>query len=280
MSIVDSHVHFWDPRRLRYPWLDDTPALNHAFLPEDFADACEGVEVTKALFVECGRESSQALKEVDWVSSLVANRPRIRGIVAHASLERGEQARGEVERLRQRPLVKGIRRLLQGEADTDFCLRPEFIAGVRLLAEFGLPFDLCIRSLQLRAATAMVRRVPEVTFVLDHFGKPPVREGETEPWASELRELAKLPNVSCKISGLATEADLKNWRTSDLRPCFEIALEAFGFDRVLFGGDWPACTLATSYCRWVAAVDELVGFADRTDREKLFQTNAEKLYRI
>ena len=279
-NIVDTHVHFWKPELLGYPWLDSLPQLKRAFLPDNFSAASAGVSMNKLVFVESGCESSQSLAEVDWISELVKTEPRLRGIVAHAPLERGRSARVQLVLLANRPLVKGVRRLLQGEENADFCLQPKFIAGVKLLAEFDFTFDVCIRHEQLPAVTELVRRVPEVQFVLDHFGKPPVRDGKIESWATEIKALAELPNVSCKISGLTTEADWKTWRPENLKPCFETVLAAFGWDRVMFGGDWPVCTLATDYQRWVETVAVLTASATDADRKKLFQTNAEKFYRI
>ena len=279
-AIVDSHVHLWNPASLRYPWLDGLPALNRAFGPSEFAAASAQANVSKLVFVECGCESAQSLTETDWIIGQAQSEPRLQGIVAHASLENGAAARSEVSTLATRPLVKGVRRLLQGESDPEFCLRPEFIEGLKLLVAFDFTFDLCIRHEQLRAVTELVRRAPEVQFVLDHLGKPPVRERKHDPWATELHALATLPNVCCKISGLTTEADWKNWRPADLRPYVEIALEAFGFDRVLFGGDWPVMTLATDYQRWVETVRELIPFASEQETSQLFRTNAERIYRV
>ena len=167
-----------------------------------------------------------------------------------------------------RPLVKGVRRSLQGERDPGFCLRPEFVAGVMLLADWDFTFDLCLRHDQLAAATELARGVPQVTFVLDHFGKPDVRGKNPKPWAMDLNTLVALPNVVCKISGLTTEADWNNWKPVDLKIYFEQALELFGFDRVLFGSDWPAATLATSYERWIETVQEFlfVGQRGRPDQ--------------
>ena len=278
--IVDAHLHLWNPALLRYDWLDGLPALNRAFLPTDFSTASAGVGVSKMIFVECGCEASQSLAEVDWISALAKTETRLCGIVAHAPLENTADVREHLVHLARRPLVKGVRRLLQGERDQEFCLRLEFIAGVKQLAEFGFSFDVCIRYEQLPAVTELVRRVPEVQFVLNHFGKPPVKAGEIEPWATQLKALAKLPNVSCKISGLTTEADRKNWQRENLQPYFDIALAAFGFDRVLFGGDWPVCTLATEYQRWVDTVAAATSAASEADRKKLFQANAERIYRI
>ncbi len=279
-GIVDSHVHFWNPQNLRYAWLDDLPELNRAFLPETFSQASAGEDVAKMVFVECGRESTESLLEADWVSGLAKTEPRLCAIVAHASLECGLAARAELELLVERPLVKGVRRLLQSEPEADFCLRGDFLAGVKLLAEFRYTFDLCIRHDQLRSVAELVRRVPEVNFVLDHFGKPPVRDGNIEPWATDLKALGNLPNVSCKISGLTTEADWETWSAAELQPYFDTALEAFGFDRILFGGDWPVCTLATDYQRWIETVAGFVAEASPAERDKLFRSNAERIYRI
>jgi L-fuconolactonase len=279
-SIVDAHVHLWNPALLRYGWLDGLPVLNRAFLPADFAAASEGAGVSKMIFVEGGGDASQSLAEVDWISALAKTETRLRGIVALAPLENAAGVRGHLTQLGRRPLVKGVRRNLQGEADVNFCLQADFFAGVKLLKEFDFTFDLCIRHEQLPGVTELVRRVPEVQFVLDHFGKPPVKAGEIEPWATQLKALAKLPNVSCKISGLTTEGDWQNWQPEHLKPYFDTALAAFGFDRVLFGGDWPVCTLATDYQRWVDTVSELTASASQAQREQLFKTNAERIYHV
>jgi L-fuconolactonase len=279
-SIVDSHVHLWNPAKFRYSWLDGLPALNHPFLPATFSSASANTNVRKVIFVECGCEPDQSLAEVDWISDLAKGEPRLKGIIAHASLEKGAAARVELEVLATRPLVKGIRRNLQGERAREFCALPHFMTGVEMLAEFGFTFDLCIQHDQLPIAAKLARSAPQVTFVLDHFGKPDVRGKKTEPWAADLRLLAALPNVVCKISGLTTEADWKNWQPADLKFYFEMVVKAFGFDRILFGGDWPVATLATTYDRWVETVRENLLFASETDLEKLFQTNTERIYRV
>lgn len=279
-TIIDSHVHLWNPAELRLAWLDGLPVLNRAFLPKDFTQASAATNVGKMIFVECGCESSQALAEVDWITALAKKEKRLQGIVAQAPLEDGAGVREHLEQLARRPLVKGVRRNLQGERDAGFCLRPEFVAGVKLLAEFGFTFDLCIRHEQLPDVTELVRRVPAVTFVLDHFGKPPVKAAQIISWARQLKTLASFPNVNCKISGLTTEADWEHWQVEDLKPYFDVAFVAFGHDRILFGGDWPVCNLATDYKCWVETVLELSESFTDADRKKLFQTNAERIYRI
>ena len=279
-NIVDSHVHVWDPARLPYPWLDSLPELNRAFLPADFAVASANAGMTKMIFVECGCDPSQNMAEVDWISTLARSEPRLCGVVAHVPVESGAAIAAHLEQLAAWPLVRGVRRLLQGERDPEFCLHSDFVDGVKRLAAFQFTFDICIRHEQLPAVTELVRRAPEIQFILDHCGKPPVRTGKIEPWATTLRALAALPNVCCKISGLATEADWKDWRTGDLKPYVDTVLESFGFDRVLFGGDWPVCTLATTYQRWLETVWELTSSASAAHRAKIFQTNAERIYRV
>jgi L-fuconolactonase len=236
--------------------------------------------VGKIVVVESGCDPAQSLAEVDWITSLAKGEPRLKGIVAHAPLEKGARVLADLEKLSSRPLVKGIRRNLQGEEDEDFCLRSEFVAGINLLANFGYTFDVCVRHEQLKSVAELARRVPQVTFVLDHLGKPDLRGKKFEPWTADFKTLATLPNVVCKLSGLATEADWKTWRASDLQFYLKEALDNFGWDRLLFGSDWPVMTLATNWKRWLTTVEELVSFASHADRTKLFQTNAERVYRV
>ena len=277
--IVDAHVHLWNPERFRYAWLENLPVLNRPMLPENLIAASASAGISKFIFVECGCDPSQSLQEVDWITDLARAKPQLKGIIAHASLERGEAVLADLEFLATRPLVKGVRRNLQGE-NNDFFKQPAFVAGLKLLPRFGFTFDLCIRHDQLSAAGELVRSVPQVTFVLDHFGKPLVRSKSLEPWASHLRTLAGAPNVACKISGLATEADWTDWRQTDLKPYFDHALTCFGLHRVIFGSDWPVATLATSYDRWIETVLELIPIASERKQTQLFQTNAERIYRV
>jgi len=270
----------WDPAQFRYKWLDGLPALNRAFGATEFRAASASADVRKFIFVECGCEPAQSLAEVDWISNLTKNEPRLKGIVAHASLERGDEARAELEFLASRYIVKGVRRNVQSEPDPEFSLGPEFLAGVRLLAEFGFTFDLCLRHEQLPVAAELARRVPEVTFVLDHLGKPDLRKKTFQPWANDLKALAVLPNVVAKISGLTTEADWSAWQPAELTPYLNRVLESFGTRRLMFGSDWPVMTLATDYQRWIETVRTQVPLSKEEDWEQLFHTNAERIYRV
>ena len=278
--IVDTHVHLWDPGRLRYPWLAGVPKLNRPLLVTDFDRACGPVAVGKIIFVECGRDSRDAQAEAEWVADLARTEPRLRGIVAHAALEQGDAAADALARLAAVPLVKGVRRLLQEEKDDAFCLRPDFVRGVQALHAHGLSFDLCIFHRQLANAIKLVRQCPDVSFVLDHIGKPDIKAGALDPWRAELHELSKLENVWCKISGLVTEADHAKWKPADLRPYIDHVVECFGFDRVMFGGDWPVSTLASDYPRWVATLDEALQGSSADELQRFYVRNAEDFYHV
>jgi L-fuconolactonase len=219
------------------------------------------------------------LKETAWVTSLAAVEPRIRGIVAWAPLEEGRQVAPFVEKLAEDTLVKGIRRLIQGES-VDFCIQPNFVNGVKTLARYGLSFDLCIFHPQLANAIRLVEQCPNIQFILDHIGKPDIKNQLFEPWKQEIKTLAEFPNVYCKISGLVTETDHENWTPADLQPYIEHVINCFGFDRVIYGSDWPVSTLASKYPRWVQTLQEAVSGCTPEELKKLFYDNAIKFYRL
>ena len=278
--LVDAHLHLWDPSRLRYPWLDGVPLLSRPYLPVDIDAAISGLQVEQQVFVQCDCIPSQSLEEAHWVASLAQASPRIAGIVAHAPVELGEAVRAHVEELARIPLVKGIRRLIQGEQDPRFCTRPQFVAGVKELALFGLSFDLCLRADQLPAALELVRSCPQVSFVIDHCAKPDIRSHAMEPWRTDMRAIAGLPNVSCKISGLVTEADAKAWVASDLKPYIDHAISCFSPDRCMYGGDWPVVLLASSYRRWADTFLAAIATLGADERRKVCATTARRVYRL
>jgi L-fuconolactonase len=247
---------------------------------EDYRRACGSVAVAKMVFVQCECDPAQFLQEADWVTGVAREDARLRGIVAWAPLEKGEAAEPDLARLASNRLVKGIRRIIQFEPDIDFCLRPKFVRGVQMLHAHGMSFDLCINHLQLANTNKLVRLCPNVNFVLDHIGKPNIKSGLLDPWRAELRELSRMENVSCKLSGLATEADHASWTAADLRPYIDHVIACFGFDRVMFGGDWPVSTQATEYPRWVETVDEALRGCSVDELRKIYLRNAESFYRV
>jgi L-fuconolactonase len=279
IPIVDSHIHFWDPEQLNYPWLQDLPTLNHAFLPAQLDQAATAVNLQKIVFVQADCVPEDGLAEVAWVSQLAQTERRIQGIVAFAPLENGAASAAYLEKLKAFPLVKGVRRLIQSEA-AGFATQPEFIQGVQQLAQFGFSFDICIVHAQMSEAIELVSQCPEVAFVLDHFGKPAIANKRLEPWATQIRTLAQFPYVWCKLSGLVTEADHQNWTVGDLRPYVEVVLDAFGPQRLMFGGDWPVSKLAASYQQWIETAYTLLSDSSEADRRRIFFENAQTFYRL
>jgi L-fuconolactonase len=278
--IIDTHVHLWNVEKIDYPWLGEVPPLNKTHRPEDFTQACGPVEVEGMIFLQADAEEEENHLEAQWVSHLAQHDPRIKGIVARASLEQGEAVRQDLDMLSQNPLVKGIRRLIQGETDPDFCLQYEFVQGVKMVHNYGMHFELCIYHHQLASVLKLVAQCPEVSFNLNHIGKPGIEDGLKDPWREEIAALAEFDNMSCKISGMANEADMQHWTDKDLRPYIHHVIEQFGFDRVMFGGDWPVSTLATDYPRWVNTVEQAVAGCSYTELRNLFVDNAKKFYRL
>lgn len=279
--IVDSHVHLWDPEHFRMSWLDTLPLLNRRHDLATYREHTAGVEIEAMVYLQVEVETPYALLEARWVADRAAEDPRIRAIVPWAPLEYGEQSRAFLDALvATSPLVKGVRRIIQFEPDLEFCLQPGFVRGVQLLAEYGLSFDICIDHRHLANTLELVRRCPDTPMVLDHIGKPNIKDGVLDPWRAQIDRLAAFPNVSCKLSGLVTEADHQNWTIDDLAPFAAHVLAAFGEDRVMYGGDWPVATQAASYPRWVATLDALTADLAPAARRKLWRENARRFYRL
>jgi len=178
------------------------------------------------------------------------------------------------------PVVRGIRRLIQNQPDPDFVLKPDFIEALKLLPKYNLSFDICIFHHQFANTLAMVRRCPEVTFILDHIAKPGIKAGLIDPWRQYLHDLSELPNVVCKLSGVTTEADHKAWTREQLRPYIEHAIDCFGFGRIMYGGDWPVSELAARYTQWIEVLDWVTSNCTPGEKRKLFRDNAIAAYRL
>ncbi len=281
MSIIDTHMHLWNPEHFRMSWTDGDVLLNRAYTIDVYSEQTATVPIEAMVFVECGIEPQYAFLEAQWVAACAEKEPRIQGIVAACPIEHGKRARAYIEALvALGPRVKGVRRNLQDEQDANFCLEADFVRGVQMLSEYRLSFDLCIRHWQLPAVTALVRQCPDTQFILDHLGKPNVKEHMLEPWRTQIGELAALPNVACKISGLVTEADTANWQVDDLAPYVAHVLEVFGEERVMFGGDWPVMLGASSYTRWVETLQLCADKLTEAAKSKLWSENARQLYRL
>ncbi len=261
---IDSHVHLWDPGRMDYPWLAGTE-LERKFGVEDLRDTTRD-DIAAFVVVQGDCVPQQGLAEVDWISEQMRERGTPCGIVAFAPVELGPDVRPYYQSLRGMPHVVGVRRLLQ-DLPPGFALESQFVTGLELLGQVGLPFDVCVRATQLPEVLELVRRVPTVDFVLDHLGKPRVGRADggrcDDGWRDDLTSLAQQPNVVCKLSGLTTETGGEPWSTELVRPYLDHAIDAFGPARCLFGSDWPVLTTAGTYQGWLNAVlDALLGCTD------------------
>ena len=281
ISIIDAHVHLWNPDIFYMPWLEDVPAIRRPYGLQEYHEQIRHLPIAGMVYVEVGVDPRQALREAQYVVELAQEESRLQAIVAAAPVEQGAAVSGHLEALSAlSPLVKGVRRNIQDETEPDFCLRPDFVEGVRLLAEYGLSFDLCIRHWQLRSVVELVRKCPDTRFILDHLGKPDIKQQVLDPWRGHLAQLAALPNVWCKVSGLVTEADHRRWTPDDLAPYLAYGLEVFGEDRVVFGGDWPVLLLASSYDQWIETLDSLTRPLSPEAKRKLWAENARHFYRF
>lgn len=279
MKIVDSHIHFWQPTHLRYGWLDEVPPINRAFLPENLLAQTGEHSLEKIVFVQAGAHPEDAMAEVKWVSELAETHPQIQGIVADAALENGAAVEAHLAELQNYPLVKGVRRLIQGEAD-GFCFSAEFIQSTNLLPKYNFTFDICAIH-QLPDVLHLVAACPDVNFVLDHFGKPAIKDGLLDPWRDQISQLASFKNVRCKLSGLITEAGHDNWQPADLQPYIDHVLEAFGANRLMYGGDWPVSLLASkSWSDWVTVAQNAISHLDEDEQHKIFYQNAIDFYAL
>jgi predicted TIM-barrel fold metal-dependent hydrolase len=263
----------------RYSWLGSLPALNRSFRMSDYLAAAKGLDVVKSVHLEADVDESYMLDETRHVLAL-GNQPDnpLEGIVACGRPE-SDDFKSYLDQIAGHPKLKGIRRVLHTQPD-EVGQGVTFINNVALLSGYGLSFDLCVLARQIPIAIRLVSKCPDVVFILDHCGVPQVREKNLDPWRSYITEIAKFSNVSCKISGLVAYADPQRWTTDDLRPFVEHAIASFGWDRVLFGSDWPVCTLSASYQQWVAALKEITRDAGEVNQRKLFRDNALRVYRL
>lgn len=279
--IIDAHLHLWDPSHFRMPWLDGNEILNKPYGLNEYRTYTQGIAIEAMVYLQVDVEPAYGLLEAQWAVERAKEDPHIQGIVPWAPLEYGECVRSYLDALVAiDPRIKGVRRLLQGESDPNYCLRPDFLRGVQILTEYGLSFDICITHHQLAGAIQMVDQCPDTSFILDHSAKPDIAGQRLDPWREQIQALASYPHVMCKISGLVTEADLQYWSTDDLAPYVLHILEAFGEDRVVFGGDWPVALQATSYSRWVETLDTLTSHLTPQAKRKLWAENARRFYRL
>ncbi|MFE4616771.1 amidohydrolase family protein [Streptomyces sp. NPDC056747] len=277
-GIVDAHHHVWDLSVRDQDWITGTELapLRRDFSLADLAPEARAVGVTATVLVQ----TITVPEETPEFLALAARSDLVAGVVGWTDLTAPDVA-DTLAGLRTGPggeHLVGMRHQVQGEPDPRWLVRPDALRGLGAIAEAGLVYDLVVKPHQLDAAVEAAQRLPGLTFVLDHLGKPPIASGELAPWAERIKRLAALPNTVCKLSGMVTEADWGSWTADDLRPYADTVLDAFGPGRLMFGSDWPVCRLAATYADVLAAADDLTAGLSPAERGDVFTGTAVRTY--
>jgi L-fuconolactonase len=271
---IDAHHHLWHYTPEEYGWItDEMAALRKDFLPNDLRTALRSAHVDAAIAVQ----ARQTVEETEWLLACADAAPEIAAVVGWLPLKADNLS--ELLDTVHSPRLAGLRHIVQAEPD-GFLDDPAFDRGIAHLTARGLTYDVLIYERQLPEAIRFIDRHPRQKFVLDHAAKPRIAAGELEPWATHIRELARRPNICCKLSGLVTEANWSTWTLDTLRPYLDTCAAAFGADRLLAGSDWPVCLAASSYAGWWAVLDEYFFAFGASEKEKIFGANANTFYHL
>jgi predicted TIM-barrel fold metal-dependent hydrolase len=279
IPIVDTHQHLWDLSKFRLAWLTPGAKLDRSFLMQDYFQATEGLHVEKTVYMEVDVIPSQQVEEAETVIELCRREDNPMAAAVISGRPASEAFKGYITGFAKSPYIKGVRQVLHAESTPPgYCLQPEFIRGIRLLGELGLRFDLCMRAPELADGLKLVEACPDTRFILDHCGNVSVQAPDRSQWEKDIAALAERKNVICKVSGIVASAKPGEWKPEDLEPIVKHVLRVFGPDRVVFGGDWPVCTLAATYRQWVEALQWIVRDHPPEERRKLFHDNAVRFY--
>ena len=281
LPIVDTHHHLWDLARFRLPWVKPGEPLAKSFVMSDYREATTGLNVVKTVYMEVDVDPAQQDAEIEYVSELCRadDNPMVAAVVSGRPAS--EAFAKYLARHKKNPYVRGIRQVLHVPATPrGYCLEKPFVAGVRRLGEQGWSFDLCMRSDELGDAVQLVDQCSQTRFVLDHCGNAGVLADDLTEWRRDIAELAERKNVIGKISGIIASGAGGKWTVENLAPIINHTLDVFGPERVVFGGDWPVCTLAASFRQWVEALRTIVAERSVEEQRKLFHDNAVKFYRL
>lgn len=273
---IDAHQHFWHYSPQELGWItEDMSAIRRNFLPQDLHPLLIRAGFDASIAVQ----AAQTIDETRFLLDLAGKYPFIAGVVGWVDL----QAPDVEDHLAQLALNKklvGVRHVVQSEPDNQFLLRPAFINGIRTLDKFNLTYDILIYPKHLQVATRFVEQFPDQKFVLDHLAKPFIKSQILQPWTADIWALAAYENVSCKLSGMVTEADWQNWKKDDFIPYLDVALEAFGVNRLMIGSDWPVCTIAGEYREVMELVQEYIKSLSKEEQKQIMGTNAARFYGI
>ena len=273
--VIDTHVHFWKYDKKDYEWIDDSmKILQKDYLPEHIERTLKRNDVDGCIAVQ----AVMAEVETRFLAELSETHQFIKGVVGWADL-RADNVEKKLSELKAYPSIKGIRHIVQSEPD-DFLYDPSFRRGMARLKEFDFTYDILIFPRQLKAATDLVSAFPDQTFILDHCAKPAVRDKEIEGWQKGLRDLASHPNVFCKLSGLTTEANWKEWSPADFYPYLDVIFESFGTERLMYGSDWPVMLLSGIYVQWKSLLEKYMENLLPEEKERIMGLNAQAVYRL
>lgn len=272
---IDAHQHFWHFDPIRDAWIDDAMrVIRRDFLPEDLKPVLDQNQIDGCIAVQAAQDDN----ETEFLLKLAAENDFIKGVVGWVDLQTHDLA-DRLESYRGREFLKGFRHVLQGEP-AEYMLRPAFVQGVRMLHRYGYTYDILIFPNQLPSAEKLVAQCPEQRFVLDHLAKPYIKAGAIDAWKKDLNALAGHNNISCKLSGLITEADYQTWTYEQLLPYLDAAFEVFGTDRLMFGSDWPVCLVAGAYAGVIGIVEKYTAGFSEDEKAKIFGLNAMRFYGV
>jgi len=275
-KIIDAHQHFWQlSQPFDYGWLraPQNVPIHKDFLPEDLQPHLQKTGIAQTIFVQ----TQHNLEENRWVLGLAEKHPFIAGVVGWVDLA-SEQCEEQLLEFTGHPKFVGVRHITQDEPDDNFIVRPEILRGLKVLEKHQVPFDLLFYVKHLHHVPALAKHLPDLPMVIDHLAKPRIKDKGMDDWLPHIRAAAAFPNVYCKLSGMITEADWKQWQPADLKPYVQTALECFGPKRCMFGSDWPVCELAGSYEQVYEALVEALGPVSETERAALFGGTAIRFY--
>ena len=273
---IDSHQHFWNYEPVKHEWIDDDMAIiRRDFSPSDLKKVYQENTIDGCVAVQ----ADQTLAETDFLIQLADENDFIKGIVGWVDL-RSNTVKTDLEKYSQYNKVKGFRHVVQGEPDHNFLLRPNFLNGISALKEFNYTYDILIFPHQLGATLEFVKKFPNQKFVIDHIAKPYIKDGFYEGWAALMKEVASYENVSCKLSGMITEADYNSWTPAQIEPYMNLVLEAFEPNRLMYGSDWPVCLVAGNYKKVKELTTNFIAKLSPVEQEKIMGLNAIEFYNL
>ncbi|MBB6005715.1 amidohydrolase [Arcicella rosea] len=273
---IDSHQHFWQYDAQRHDWIsEEMKVIQRDFLPNDLAPILAKNNISGCVAVQ----ADQTLAETDFLIDLANKNDFIKAVVGWVDL-RADDVDDTLEQYAEHKIVKGFRHIVQGEADTEFMLRPKFKAGISALGAFDFTYDILIYHFQLEQAIQLAKLFPNQKFVLDHIAKPDIKSGEYAAWQTNIKKLALHQNVYCKLSGMVTEGEWKDWKVSDFKIYLDTVVKAFGTERIMYGSDWPVCLVAAQYEEQLGIVNEYFSTFSSLEKKKVMGENALKFYNI